>query len=316
MDLTAIIAELKQTNTAPAPAPSRARTRTRTNSNPANPEPEPTNPEPTVEPTTDPFAGFWLCPGLELHLALAKSGANVPTLLVGEPGSGKTDYATRLAETLGMPLVRVACGAVIEATDLLAIRSVKDGTTGWELTPLGAYLAQETPAVVLLDELTRLPAGAGNVLLPLLDGQGEVTVGGQKFAVPSGTVWVATGNPPRADDRDVRGIGSALSNRLAVIELEYPPEDAEVEILTSRGVPKPIATKVVRFAGLTRNSAGCTSVSTRQAISIAKIATAVAKAGRNPSEAILLVAGQWPDKQVGGRLSERQEALRLWQGVF
>jgi hypothetical protein len=63
---------------------------------------------------------------------LLESGLNI--LLDGPQGCGKTVLARSIAQALGMEFVFFNCGAVVEATDFLALIQVRASETGQPVT--------------------------------------------------------------------------------------------------------------------------------------------------------------------------------------
>jgi hypothetical protein len=276
-------------------------------------EPNSNEPEPTCTDGTD----VYIVPdALKLHLKLAKAGRAPHLMLIGEPGCGKTEYARHLSRVLNLPLVIADAGLIVEPTDWLARREVRGAETVWYPTPLGECLLAGNPAIILLDEITRLGPGLASTLLPLLDGRGSVELGGRTYSLPSGSIVIATGNPPRSDDKDVRGIGSALQDRFTVVEL-YPLSGSDLIGLLARYCDRESAQKLAYWSDLCRRSSAIRSYpGTRLLVKIAKLIADLKAVGARPAEAITLIAGRWSDVARGGGLSERAEILRLWQGCW
>lgn len=325
IDLDAIVADVlksvpatpNQTGNQPTSNAGRARARRTVNKSDAV-EPEPT-PEPTPEPdqtSADDPDGYIVPDVLKLHLKLARAGRAPHLMLIGEPGCGKTEYARYLSRVLGLQLVIADAGLVVEPTDWLARREVRGAETIWYPTPLGEALLAGAPVIVLLDEITRLGPGLATPLLPLLDGRGSVELGGRTYSLPSGSIVIATGNPPRADDKDVRGIGSALQDRFTVVEL-YPLAGSDLIGLLARYCDRESAQKLAYWSDLCRRSSAIkTYPGTRLLVRIARLIADLKTVGARPADAIQLIAGRWSDVARGGGLSERAEILRLWQGCW
>jgi hypothetical protein len=328
IDLDAIVADVlksvpatpNQTNNQPTSNAGRARARRTVNKSDAEPTAHQTatsTVEPEPEPTsTDDPDGYIVPDALRLHLQLARAGRAPHLMLIGEPGCGKTEYARYLSRVLGLPLVIADAGLVVEPTDWLARREVRGAETVWHPTPLGDALLAGNPVIVLLDEITRLGPGLATPLLPLLDGRGSVELGGRTYSLPAGSIVVATGNPPRADDKDVRGIGSALQDRFTVVEL-YPLSGSDLIGLLARYCDRESAQKLAYWSDLCRRSSAVKQYpGTRMLVKVARLIADLKAVGARPADAIQLIAGRWSDVARGGGLSERAEILRLWQGCW
>ena len=99
-----------------------------------------------------------------------------PFLLVGQPGSGKTKFATSLGELLDLPM-DIVSGGVSDTGGLEAV------SRGWSSTlPCGAFLAMHrhkcANPVILIDEIDKAKDSASNghiwtTLLSMLNGDGR-----------------------------------------------------------------------------------------------------------------------------------------------
>lgn len=99
-----------------------------------------------------------------------------PFLLVGQPGSGKTKFATELSELLGLPM-DILSGGVADTAGLQAV------SRGWSTTlPCGPFLAMHrytcANPVIMIDEIDKGKEGANNghiwtTLLSMLNGDGR-----------------------------------------------------------------------------------------------------------------------------------------------
>src|ERR1700754_1758790 len=61
----------------------------------------------------------YLCDDALATVAFLALGMHRPLLLEGEPGTGKTALAEAVAESLGLPLIRLQCYEGIDATQAL-----------------------------------------------------------------------------------------------------------------------------------------------------------------------------------------------------
>lgn len=161
------------------------------------------------------------------------------TLLVGPTGSGKTELISHVAKALGKDLFIQDMGTVLDATASLAgvHRLNSEGHSDFEYAPFTDYI--QSGGIVLLDEINRSPKDANNFIFPCLDSRKYLPVdsacagASRKIIVHPETVFFGTANLG-AEYSGTSSIDRALLDRFAIIELDYPIEGDEVEILKLR----------------------------------------------------------------------------------
>ena len=123
-----------------------------------------------------------------------------PTLLVGEPGCGKTSYATRLLELIELPHDLVPAAGVNDAT---FVGASKRWSTGGPSAPLSFIkLVEQASVGFVFDELEKVATGHHNgslqdSLLPLLEPSSAKRWRDPCFEVEcdlSAITWLATAN--------------------------------------------------------------------------------------------------------------------------
>ena len=154
----------------------------------------------TTEPRPDPQLAA---------LSLAVS-ADLPVLLWGEPGIGKTAALTQLAGTLGLPLTTVIA-SVHEPSDFAGLPVVGDdpAAQGVPMAPpdWAVRLARSGRGLLFLDELSTAPPAVQAALLRLVL---ERRVGALRL--PPGVRIVAAANP-RSSAADGWELSAPLANR-------------------------------------------------------------------------------------------------------
>lgn len=196
-------------------------------------------------------------------------GKNV--LLTGPTGCGKTELAQKASEALGFPAESFNFGAMTEA------RSALIGVT--HLTEKGTVFKQSRfvdaidgsikdedgdsqYGTVIMDEITRAPRDAFNILLPLMDRQGVLNLdekesadGADQIVHKSENVaFVATANIG-AEYTGTDAMDRALTDRFPVkIQCNYPPLAEEVKILKNRApyCDATVLRKLCKIASVTR----------------------------------------------------------------
>ncbi|MGY5051685.1 AAA family ATPase [Streptomyces sp. 900105755] len=158
-------------------------------------------------------------PQLEaLTLAVA---ADLPVLLWGEPGIGKTAALNRLAESLGLPLTTVIA-SVHEPSDFSGLPVVGDdpAVQGVPMAPpdWAVRLVQAGRGLLFLDELSTAPPAVQAALLRLVL---ERRVGALRL--PPGVRIVAAANP-RSSAADGWELSPPLANRFVHLQWAHDHE--------------------------------------------------------------------------------------------
>jgi nitric oxide reductase NorQ protein len=195
----------------------------------------------------------------QLCYGLAKS-KNV--LITGPSGSGKSEVVYKVSEACGVPLEMFNMGAMSEPrTSLIGNTHFSKEAGTWFEPSRFVGAIQKDSCCILLDELTRAERGAFNILLPLLDRQGYLALDESEHAAiikkSPGVCFIATANVGM-EYTGTDAMDKALRDRFdCIIDMEFPPEDAEARILLSRcsGLSKADASKLVTAAKTQRHLA-------------------------------------------------------------
>jgi MoxR-like ATPase len=209
-------------------------------------------------------AGYVASDDLAVALQLALSLGR-PLLLEGAAGVGKTEVARTLAATRETRLIRLQCYEGLDAAQaiyewnyqrqLLAIRaSAEDGETGKAVEdrifsrefllerPLLAAISQDTPPVLLIDEIDRADEEFEAYLLEILSDF--------QISIPElGTITAKSRPIVILTSNGTRDLSDALRRRCLYTYVNYPTRETEVAILKARcpEIEAKLAAQIVGF---------------------------------------------------------------------
>lgn len=180
------------------------------------------------------------------------------SMLLGPTGSGKTELITHIAKAMGKELNYQDMGTIQDAQSALigVHRLNKSGHSDFDYAPFVEYVQKDN--IILADEINRAPLSANNILFPCLDRRRYLPLdvagseGLRKVNLHPNCVFFATANLG-AEYTGTSQIDRALFDRFFAVELDYPAQDAEVNILQIRtGVNEKAAKAIVKVGSTIR----------------------------------------------------------------
>ena len=168
---------------------------------------------------------------IDLVLTTLVTGGHL--LIEDVPGVGKTTLANAVAISLGCSFKRIQFTADMLPSDLLGVSIFNQKTQSFEFRQ-GPLFSQ----FVLADEINRTSPRTQSALLQAMN-EGEITVDRETYPLEKPFLVFATQNP-------IESYGtyplpeSQLDRFLMRIEIGYPPEEVEKEILRTRKQRRPI----------------------------------------------------------------------------
>lgn len=212
--------------------------------------------------------------GNELDVFRAAYHQGIAVMLKGPTGCGKTRLVEAMAQALGVELITVACHEDLTAADLVGRYLLEHDSTVWVDGPLTR--AVRAGCLVYLDEVVEARQDTTVVLHPLTDHRRELPIErlGITLSAPPTFGLVMSYNP--GYQSVLKDLKESTRQRMAAIELGFPPCDVERRIVTHEsGLDAEPTDHLVRLATAIRSIADGLPhevASTRTLVTAAKLA--------------------------------------------
>jgi nitric oxide reductase NorQ protein len=218
---------------------------------------------------------YYLPQSNEVELFKAAASMNLPILIKGPTGCGKTRFIEAMGEELGREVYTVVCHDDLSAADLVGRHLIDENGTYWQDGPLTK--AVRNGGICYLDEIIEARKDTTVILHSLadyrrvlpIDRTGEVIVAHPNFML------VVSYNP--GYQNVLKGMKPSTKQRFISLSFNYPKAAIEKEIiLKESGVDEKTAQKLVDIVGEIRQLSDGDiqeAVSTRLLIYAAKLIT-------------------------------------------
>jgi nitric oxide reductase NorQ protein len=186
----------------------------------------------------------------------------IPVLLKGPTGAGKTRFVEYMSWKLhnkdaqsheeGVPLITVACHEDLTASDLVGRYLLEGDETVWIDGPIAR--ATKVGAICYLDEIVEARKDTTVLIHPLTDYRRLLPVEkrGELLEAAEGFLLVMSYNP--GYQSALKDLKHSTRQRFIAIEFDYPPRDAEAEIIVNEsGVSSDVAQDLAKLGEKVRN---------------------------------------------------------------
>jgi nitric oxide reductase NorQ protein len=209
----------------------------------------------------------------EIEVFEAAYKNQLPVILKGPTGCGKTRFMEHMAWRLKQSLITVSCHDDLTASDLVGRFLVKAGETVWVDGPLA--VAVRAGGICYLDEVVEARKDTTVVIHPLADDRRVLPMEkvGELLEAPDSFCLAISFNP--GYQSVLKDLKQSTRQRFVALEFDYPSAALEQKIIVREsGIDPEWAAKLVKFAHMTRNLKGSgldEGASTRLLVHAAKL---------------------------------------------
>ena len=204
-----------------------------------------------TESAATPTIPFYAEQGDEVRLFEHAYRQQLPALLKGPTGCGKTRFVEHMAARLGRPLITVSCHDDLTAADLVGRYLIGDGNTVWNDGPLAR--AVRTGAICYLYEVVEARKDTTVVLHPLADDRRQLPIErtGELLQASPEFMLVVSYNP--GYQNLLKNLKPSTRQRFVALVFDYPAPEIERRIIVAEsGADEKLATRLVKLASALR----------------------------------------------------------------
>jgi nitric oxide reductase NorQ protein len=176
---------------------------------------------------------YYLPVGEEIDVFERCHGRQLPVMLKGPTGCGKTRFVEHMAWRLGRPLVTIACHDDLSASDLTGRYLIRGSDTVWLDGPLTR--AARLGAICYLDEIIEARSDTVVVIHPLTDDRRVLPLDktGELVDAAPGFQLVVSYNP--GYQLGLKDLKPSTRQRFVALEFSFPPAAMEAAIVSHEG---------------------------------------------------------------------------------
>ncbi|TCP15165.1 nitric oxide reductase NorQ protein [Crenobacter luteus] len=219
---------------------------------------------------------FYQPVGDECELFEAAWRQQLPVLIKGPTGCGKTRFVAHMAARLNLPLITVSCHDDLTAADLVGRHLIGDGATYWVDGPLTRAVREG--GICYLDEVVEARKDTTVVLHPVTDDRRVLPIErtGETLIAPKNFMLVVSYNP--GYQHVLKSLKPSTRQRFVALAFDFPRPEVETAVLKQEsGLDDARIAQLVTLAGQLRRLAGYDleeGVSTRLLVYAAKLMAA------------------------------------------
>lgn len=176
----------------------------------------------------------------------------LPVLLKGPTGCGKTRFMEHMSWRLRRPMITVSCHDDLTASDLVGRYLVKGGETVWVDGPLTR--AVRSGSLCYLDEIVEARKDTTVVIHPLCDDRRLLPIDKLGEVVPASPEFSLTVSYNPGYQSVLKDLKPSTRQRFVALEFGYPAVGLEAKVVMKEaGIDSENAERLVRIGHMTRN---------------------------------------------------------------
>lgn len=190
---------------------------------------------------------FYQSQNNEIELFEHAYNNQLPLLIKGPTGCGKTRFIHHMAAKLNRPIYTVACHDDLTAADLVGRHLIGDGETYWQDGPLSKAVREG--AICYLDEVVEARKDTTVVLHPLSDDRRILPIErtGEELKAPPEFMLVVSYNP--GYQNLLKGMKPSTRQRFVSMRFNYPDVATEKKIIQQETeIDDDLATQLIELA--------------------------------------------------------------------
>lgn len=194
---------------------------------------------------------FYQAQGNEIELFEHAYKHQLPILIKGPTGCGKTRFIQYMAKRLNLPLQTVACHDDLTASDLVGRHLIGHGQTHWHDGPLTKVVREG--GICYLDEIVEARKDTTVVIHPLTDDRRILPIDrtGETLQAPDNFMLVVSYNPGYMNL--MKGLKPSTRQRFISISFDYLPAAQEQQVIEQEtGIDNLRAKQLVTLANALR----------------------------------------------------------------
>jgi nitric oxide reductase NorQ protein len=190
---------------------------------------------------------FYVAQSNEVELFEATAKMNLPVLIKGPTGCGKTRFIEYMGQKLNRKVYTVVCHDDLSAADLVGRHLIDENGTYWSDGPLTKAVREG--GICYLDEIIEARKDTTVVLHSLADYRRVLPIDrtGEVIEAHPDFMLVVSYNP--GYQNILKGMKPSTKQRFISLEFSYPNEEIEKEIIIKEsGIDEQTAIKLVSIA--------------------------------------------------------------------